>query len=96
MRKPAQTWREKGIDIAAWESNNGFSCTVRKSYKDKTTNEWKESRYYYPDDLERLAVLLVQAMNWVGEYASDKQQNASPNAVSSEVKITNLDDDIPF
>lgn len=96
MRKPAQTWREKGIDIAAWESNNGFTFTFRKTYKDKTTNEWKESRYYYPDDLERLAVLLVQAMNWVGEYSSDQRSTSAIIADTTTPKVKDLDDDIPF
>ncbi len=94
MRKPIQAWREKGIDIAAWEGQHGYSFTIRKSYKDKTTGEWKESKYLYADDLERLAGLLVNALSWSAENNSEPRDVKVSQAVVP--KPTDLDDDIPF
>ena len=96
MGKPVKTWREKGIDIAAWESKSGFSFTFRKTYKDKTTGEYKESRYYYMEDLDRLALLLTQALSWAGEVTDDKRSTSVTAAETGKLPEVIDSDEIPF
>ncbi len=93
MSKPAKTWRDKGIDIAAWESRSGFSFTFRKTYKDKTSGEYKESKYFYTEDLERLASLLIEALSWAGEESDNEKAAAITPAPPPPMQDS---DDIPF
>ena len=73
MARPAQSWRMKGIDIAAWQGERGYSYTIRKTYKDKTTGEYKESKYWYPDDITVLNELLTQVQNWRNDRHADRE-----------------------
>lgn len=84
MNKPIQAAREKGIDVAMWQTKNGgYSFTFRKSYKDKATNTYKEAKQYFPEELEILKRLIEEAIGWT-------HQQQAP------VVPTVDDDDIPF
>jgi hypothetical protein len=96
MTKPAKTWRDRGIDIAAWESKGGFSFTFRKTYKDKTSGEYKESRYYYLEDLDRLALLLSEALSWAGEATDDRRSTSVTIAEKGKLPDAIDSDEIPF
>jgi hypothetical protein len=66
MPGPINTWKNKGIKVAAWETKNGgTSFTFQKSYKNKETGEWIETKTYFDDDLKALASLIEQALAWV-------------------------------
>ena len=61
--KPTAQWKDKGLQVTQWPtSNGGYSYQISKRYKDKKTEERKDSKYYYKEDLERLVVLLQQAL----------------------------------
>jgi hypothetical protein len=107
MAKPAKTWRNKGIDIAAWQNDEGrVSFTMRKSYLNKQTNTWTDTKYLYQDDLRALVELLEQAIAWNSGNAADREEHkwaavesGSLSAVIKEtVKAVKLDEDdmIPF
>ena len=101
MARPAQSWRMKGIDIAAWQGERGYSYTIRKTYKDKTTGEYKESKYWYPDDITVLNELLTQVQNWRNDRAADRATHELEGVSSGQgkpgpaVKYEEYDD-IPF
>lgn len=66
MNKPLKAARQKGLDIAMWSTKNGgYSFTFRKSYKDKATGEYKESKQYFSDELEILKKLIEEAQSWI-------------------------------
>ena len=103
MARPAQSWRNKGIDIAAWQGERGYSYTIRKTYKDKTTNEYKESKYWYPDDLVVLANLLQEVAGWRDSRRADRELNELEGLSSGQNKAGPAakhevydDDDLPF
>lgn len=103
MARPAQSWRNKGIDIAAWQNERGYSYTIRKTYKDKTTGEYKESKYWYPDDLIALGNLLQEVAGWRDSRKADRELNELEGFPSGQNKpgpaakheVYN-DDDLPF
>lgn len=83
---PAFKAKEKGIEVVVWDNERGKSINIKKSYKDKTTDEWKDSKYYYPDDLPRLVELLQKTINWLeGDHTEVKAEPAKFD-----------DSDIPF
>lgn len=107
MGKPANSWRNKGIDIAAWRDDSGrCSFTLRKQYLNKQSNTWTDTKYLYPDDLKALRDLIDQAIAWNSGNAADRREHnaaaaasgaetmeAVLNRVSAAVAV---DDDIPF
>lgn len=102
MGKPIKSFKEKGVEIALWETKNGgYSYSISKRYKDKTSGEWKESKYLYKDEAEMLARLLVEAI----KYGSDAAEHAHEGIPSGQGKSgkpaqyelnQNDIDDIPF
>lgn len=104
MARPLQTWKNKGIDIAAWPTKNGgISFTIRKTYKPKDSNEWLESKSYFPNDLAMLADLIKQATTWAheefGEPVPSVDTRPPHPKVAAVVKavVEDLDsDEIPF
>ena len=110
MARPIMSWKNKGLDIAAWPtSNGGVAFTIRKTFKAKDSNEWKETNNFFPRDLEILADLAKQASTWAheefGEPVSPVDTRPAHPAVQKLVDgiaktfpgaKTVQDDDIPF
>jgi len=95
-RKPIYNARSKGIDIAVWEGNTGPQFTIRKSYKDKQTGEWKESKTLFSNDLEILKELITEALSW-GKNVSNIEEPSQLVAANQSVESVDFkDDDIPF
>jgi hypothetical protein len=96
MNKPVKDFKNKGVSVALWEARNGgYSYSVQKRYKDKTTGEWKESRYWYKDELENLIELLKQAMAYAGdrtEHESQGSKSGPGHNVVRELTTEELDD----
>lgn len=98
--QPIDKWQMNGIQIAAWKGDKGISYSIQKRFKDATSGEWKETKYFYPSDLATLAALAPIAI-----AASLKRQEATAQIsaqippVASAPKTQALpfeDDDIPF
>lgn len=106
MGKPANSWRNKGIDIAAWKDDNGrCSFTLRKQYLNKQSQTWVDTKYLYPDDLRALRELLDQAIEWNSANAADRREHehaaieSGPQPIKEKVNrltASLVDDDIPF
>jgi hypothetical protein len=57
-----------------------FSVTCRRRYKDRNTEEWKDSYSYSEDSIPALAKLLDQAHTWIAEQ--HQQQRAGKKAAA--------------
>lgn len=65
MSKPIKAVREKGIDVAMWTTRNGgYAFTFRKTYKDKASGEYKETKNFFKEELEILRKLIDEAITW--------------------------------
>jgi hypothetical protein len=96
MSGPVKTIRDKGLQIAVWESNNGgYSFSISKTYKCKKTDQWKDSKYYYKEDLQKLGEMIELAIGYASDRATHEAEAiASPK---QEPKFTPFDeDDLPF
>ena len=89
-----------GADPETRYTPNGGAITTIKvatseSWKDKQTGEWKESRYWYKDELENLIELLKQAMAYAGdrtEHESQGSKSGPGHNVVRELTTEELDD----
>lgn len=97
MGKPEKDWKMNGISLAAWQGKTGISFSVRKSYKDKISGQWVDSKYYYVDDLKRLQNLIEQALAWVHREPEETLQIGQSVPTPENTRTANMiDDDIPF
>lgn len=68
-----------GIEAAIWQNQveqNGrtvmqYSIKVQRSYKDKTTEKWKTTDYFRPQDLPRLILAAQEAFRFVSLLESE-------------------------
>jgi hypothetical protein len=59
---PKATFKQGGVEVTVWQNgDNLYNATVRNSYKDEKTGEWKETTSYGPADLAVTAQLTSQA-----------------------------------
>lgn len=94
--KPARAFREKGMSLVAWASEKGgLAWQITKSYKDKTTDQWKESKYLYEGDLEALERLLAQRHNG-GGVQQKLPIDEGPKTTVQGMQTSFDDDDVPF
>jgi hypothetical protein len=72
---PVAKFRHGGIELAVWpnqgESGTMYNTTIRNSYKDEKSGEWKESTSFSPTDLLVVGELGRQAFAKITEL---KQQ----------------------
>lgn len=96
MNKPAKSWNNRGVNIAAWDSQWGPKFTFKKTYKDKTSGEYKESKNLFKEDLKILSELSAEAYEWaISVDRSERQVSESPE-INAIVKDIADDLDIPF
>lgn len=108
---PLSRWRIKGMSLAAWQHPKGYvTYSYEKSYFDKNTNEWKQSKILFREDLLALATMAQQASNWELKGATPEGFRIKPSEqddflnplppikVNENTKTSTItdDDDIPF
>jgi hypothetical protein len=102
MNKPVKDFKEKGVSVAVWETRNGgYSISISKRYKDKVSNEWKESKYWFKEDLGNLIIMLQGALDFCGGAEVHKAEGASsgqgqPGKPATYELSQNEIDDLPF
>ena len=99
MNKPVQNFRDKGLDVAVWPTKNGgYSFTVRKTYKNKESGQYVETKYLYKEEVEKLIELLQEAVKYASNRAEhDVEHMASGGFNGQPKKQVDINiDDIPF
>lgn len=102
MNKPVKDFKEKGVSVAVWETRNGgYSISISKRYKDKVSNEWKESKYWFKEDLGNLIIMLQGALDFCSSAEEHKTEGV-PSGQGKPGKIATYElsqdeiDDLPF
>lgn len=76
--RPIKTFRQGGVEVSVWrnsgEKGDMYNTTIRNSYKDEGSGEWKETSSFSPTDLAVVAQLSGQAFQAITEL---KAQNRS-------------------
>ena len=73
-QRPVAAFRQGGVEVSVWknrtEQGDLYNTTIRNSYKDDESGEWKETKSFSPTDLAVLAQLSSQAFQAIGELKS--------------------------
>jgi hypothetical protein len=103
MNKPVQNFRDKGLDVAVWENRNGgYSFTFRKTYKNKETQQYVETKYLYKEEVEKLVELLQEAVKYASNRAAHNEEHIASGGFNKQKKAANDDqldidiDNLPF
>src|ERR1035438_10190973 len=63
--RPVATFKQGGVEVSVWrnptEKGDMFNTTIRNSYKDDKSGEWKETTSFSPTDLAVVSQLTSQA-----------------------------------
>jgi hypothetical protein len=74
--RPIKTFKQGGVEVSVWrnpgEQGDMYDATIRKSYKDEKSGEWKETSTFGPTDLAVVSPLSGQAFQAITEL---KAQN---------------------
>lgn len=90
--KPQNTYKFKGIKLTDWGSGK-FS--LEKSYKLKDSDVWKDTKYFFKNELEELRRLIDQAL--MQDLKTQNLIDTPPQQdLQSEDPVPFDDDDIPF
>jgi hypothetical protein len=75
--RPAATFKQGGVELSVWrnktEKGDMFNTTIRNSYKDDASGEWKDTSSFSPTDLAVLAQLSSQAFQAITELKSQSR-----------------------
>lgn len=95
-KRPVMSFRDKGISVAIWENQYGLSATIKKTYKVKDTNEYKESKSLNLQDLDLLIPFLNQAREYIALNNTQGGRSLSKDQVVYKKQPSLLDEEIPF
>lgn len=70
--KPLKKFWKEGASISIWKNEKGLSATVEKTYKDKN-GDFKSTKTFFERDLENLALILPEALQWLKEQENLNQ-----------------------
>ena len=107
--KPAVEFKSSiagGLKLTGWQKERGLSWQLSKSYKDKESGDWKESKSLTDWDLDAIVSLVAQAKEHKAKQRLEEKygskEGASPVApdpvglAAVAAKMDLADDDIPF
>jgi hypothetical protein len=69
--RPAATFKQGGVEVSVWRNGDMYNATIRNSYKDEASGQWKETSSFSPADLAVASQLTSQAFQ---EIVRLKQQ----------------------
>ena len=97
-----------GVEVCEWTENGDKSYSVRKSYKDKATGEYKDTKKYFARDIYNLKECCDEIIKECGLEPYDPDKHGKSGLTSKDIKpsevakeslddgIEGLDDDMPF
>lgn len=94
MSKSFNMW---GVSLAKHDNDGKVSYSLKKTYKDKSTGEYKESKVLFTEDLMRLRILIDSALK--EEVIERHFNNGGANLTKSEPEQEDdfdSEDSIPF
>jgi len=78
-KQPIKEYKAGSVKAAVWKEEREesgrtvvrHSVRISKSYRDRQTGDWKETEYYFANDLPRLALVAQQAFEFVALKESE-------------------------
>ena len=77
--RPVHEVRLGSIKASVWENNVGentlYNVKLTRSYKDRESNQWRNTESFGRDDLLVVAKVADQAHSWICEQRSNPSQS---------------------
>ena len=67
----ASIWRNEVQDSESGRTTVQHSVRVQKRYRDTKSGEWKDTNYYFQNDLSKLILVVQKAYEFVSLVESD-------------------------
>lgn len=75
--RPVKSFKQGGVEVSVWrnpgEQGDMYNATIRKSYKDEKSGEWKETSSFSPTDLAVVSQLSSQAFQAITELKAQSR-----------------------
>jgi hypothetical protein len=76
--RPVKTFKQGGVEVSVWRNTTDagaelYNTTIRNSYKDDKSGEWKETKSFSPTDLAVVSQLSSQAFQAITELKSQSR-----------------------
>jgi hypothetical protein len=75
--RPVKTFKQGGVEVSVWrnsgEQGDMYNATIRKSYKDDKSGDWKETTRLSPTDLAIVSQLSSQAFQAITELKAQSR-----------------------
>ncbi len=99
--KPIIQTRDRGLSISIFKREKDgiptYGACLQRSWKDKTTDEWKREQInLFPDELLKLAALCNRSYTETLSYVQSQPTVFNHPAQTMADNTPNLDDTIPF
>lgn len=62
---PLRNVRVGGIQVTVWENGDFLNASIKKTYLDEKSKEWKESTSYNSNDLMKLKEAINKTLNYM-------------------------------
>jgi len=86
--RPVQTLRHRSIKATIWRNSTAkgdlFNVTISRSYRDKTTDEWRETQSIGYDDLMNVAALMYEAHAFISSLLAKNAESRARLVASSK------------
>lgn len=98
MNKPSFVSKKRGVEVVVWGNADRPSISIRKSYKDKQTGEYKESKSLFPSELQDLVDCIYNVQTWIENNKSPEPGTVQHEVLGVKVAVKQdlSDDDIPW
>ena len=86
--QPVKEFRAGGIRAAIWKNDTEVdgrvvtqhSVRIEKRFFDKATGEWRDTDYFFVNDLPRLRLVAEQAFQFIALHESEDAQDEERRA----------------
>jgi len=85
-----------GVSLAKFVEGNKTSFSIKKTYKDKTTDEYKETKSFFVEDLMRLRTMIDKALSEEITERMFQSQGSTVQEQPAQQEDDGFDEDIPF
>lgn len=97
MAGPTYKKRIRSVEVCVWGTADDARMSIGKRYKDKTTGEYKDSKYLYPNELEALVECIHDCLTWVNNTKTPTPPTVQHEIMGVKLNVTPLADaDIPW
>ena len=82
-RKPIKEFRAGTVKAAIWKQDNEaeghiattYSVRIQKRFLNRATGEWRDTDYFFVNDLPRLRLVAEQAFQFITLHESEETQD---------------------